>query len=49
MAVELSWRELGEFPFFDDEVGSNVDAVDDVEREEVVADFSLGRGGVVQV
>lgn len=49
MAVDLSWRGLGGFPLFDDEVGSNVNAVDDVEREEVVVDFSLGRDGVVQV
>ena len=49
MAVDLSRRELGEVPFVDEEVGNNVNAVDDVEREEVVADSALGRDGAVQV
>ena len=49
MAVDLSQRGLGEVPFVDDEVGSNVSAVDDVKRGEVVADSSRGMDGAVQV
>lgn len=49
MAVDLPWRGLGVVPVFDEEVGSNVSAVDDVKREEVVDDSSLGRDGAVQV
>ena len=49
MAVDLLWRGLGVIPFYDEEVGSNVSAVDDVKREEVVADSSRGRDGALQV